>query len=189
MSAEEGPPSHDHHQTRSQGHLIKEGKGDRLLLTRSPPGQTPAGMECPPTRLITYMRRGGLGGSCSLEHGSLEAMEAPGGDAAPAGFCKGKSVGRAPQALPQLAGWGWGCLQQGAGGLWLGLSLSHFLLLWVLPLPPLTHPPPPLGQPAPHAAPQGTGVPEWNHVSGEEQSQRQRLGEGLRAAARAPREL
>lgn len=146
-------------------------------------------MECPPTRLITYVRRGGLGGSCSLEHGSLEAMEAPGGDAAPAGFCKGKSVGRAPQALPQLAGWGWGCLQQGAGGLWLGLSLSHFLLLWVLPLPPLTHPPPPLGQPAPHAAPQGTGVPEWNHVSGEEQSQRQRLGEGLRAAARAPREL
>lgn len=54
----------------------------------------------PPAPLITYMRGGGLGGFCSLEHGSVGVMEAPGGDAAPAGFCKGKSVGRAPQALP-----------------------------------------------------------------------------------------
>lgn len=28
---------------------------------------------------------------------------------------------------------------RGLWGLWLGLSLSHFLLLWVLLLPPLTH--------------------------------------------------
>lgn len=56
----------------------------------------------------------------------------------------------------------------GGGGLWLGLSLSHFLLLWVLPLPPLTHLP--LLAPAPQAAPLGAGVPEWNHVSGQEQS-------------------
>lgn len=51
------------------------------------------------------MRGGGLGGSCSLEHGLLE-VEASGGDAAPAGFCKGKSVGRAPPVRPQPAGWG-----------------------------------------------------------------------------------
>lgn len=113
------------------------------------------------------MGGGGLGGSCSLEHGSLAAMEAPCGAAAPAGFCKGKSVERAPQALPQPAGWGWGVYRQGAGGPRLGLSLSHFLLLWVLPLPPLTHLP--LGPLVPHAAPQGAGVPEWNHVSGKEQ--------------------
>lgn len=30
----------------------------------------------PPTQMITYMRGGGLGGSCSLEHGWLEVMEA-----------------------------------------------------------------------------------------------------------------
>ena len=122
-----------------------------------------------PPRLITYMGGGGLsGGSGGLEHGSLEAMAAPSGDAAPAGFCKGKSVGRALQALPSPQGGGRGVYRQGPGGLWLGLSLSHFLLLWVLPLPPLTHPPlRPLG---PHAAPQGAGVPEWNHVSREERS-------------------
>lgn len=114
------------------------------------------------------MGGGRLGGSGSLEHGSLEAMEAPCGDAAPAGFCKGKSVGRALQALPSPQGGGRGVYRQGAGGLWLGLSLSHFLLLWVLPLPPLTHPPlRPLGL---HAASQGAGVPEWNHVSREERS-------------------
>lgn len=59
------------------------------------------------------MRGGGLGASCSLEHGLLE-VEASGGDAAPAGFCKGKSVVRAPPVRPQPAGWevltgrGWG---------------------------------------------------------------------------------
>lgn len=61
---------------------------------------------------VTYMRRGGLGGSCSLEHGSSEVMEDPGGGAAPArSFLQGevgsflRSLG-APQALPQPAGEG-----------------------------------------------------------------------------------
>ncbi|XP_046532280.1 proline-rich protein 2-like [Equus quagga] len=93
-------------------------------------------------------------------------MEAPGGDAAPAGFCKGKSVGRAPQALPQPAG--------------------HFLLLLVLPLPPFTHLP--LRSPAPHAAPQGAEVPEWNHVSEEEQSGLQGEAGGGEGARRSRRE-
>lgn len=56
---------------------------------------------------------------------------------------------------------------RGLWGLWLGLSLSHFLLLWVLLLPPLTHLP---LLPLPPAVPQGAGVPEWNHVSGKEHS-------------------
>nr|XP_055168069.1 translation initiation factor IF-2-like [Nyctereutes procyonoides] len=112
-------------------------------------------------------------------------MEAPGGDAAPAGFCKGKSVGRAPHALPQPAAGGGSASRQGAGGLRLGLSLSHFLLLWVLPLPPLTHP---LRPPAPHAAPRGPGVPEWNRVSrGKHRVSRQRPARGRRAAAGSAR--
>lgn len=108
----------------------------------------------PPTWLVTYMRGGGLGGSGSLEHGSSEMVGGLGGDEAPGGFCKGKSVSGAPRALPHPAGWG--VFRQGVEGLRLGLSLSHFLLLWVLPLPPLIPLP---SLPAPHAAPQGIGGP------------------------------
>lgn len=131
------------------------------------------------------MGGGGLGGSGGLEHGSLEAMEAQCGDAAPAGFCKGKSVGRALQALPRPQGGGRGVYRQGAGGLWLGLSLSHFLLLWVLPLPP--SPTPCFARSASTRLPRGQGslsgtmCPRRSGVSG------QRLGEGIRAAARTLR--
>lgn len=44
----------------------------------------------------------------------------------------------------------------------MGLSLSHFLLLWVLPLPPFIPPSPacpPLMQ-----LPKGSGVPEWKRM-------------------------
>lgn len=165
-SAEEGPrPS----PAQIPGTLKGEGEGDQQTGSSSSlQARHLQGWSALPPRLITYMGGGGLGGSGGLEHGSLEAMEAQCGDAAPAGFCKGKSVGRALQALPSPQGGGRGVYRQGAGGLWLGLSLSHFLLLWVLLLPPLTHPLlRPLGL---HAAPQGAGVPEWNHVSQEERS-------------------
>lgn len=53
--------------------------------------------------------------------------------------------------------------RQGLGGLRLGLSLSHFLLLLVLPLPPLPHLPHPCSPEA--GVPSGT-VPRKNKVSG-----------------------
>lgn len=94
---------------------------------------------CPPTRLITYMRGVGLGGSCSLEHGWLKVMEARVETRHPLGSARGsRSVG-SHKPFPSLQGGGGGVYRQRGGGLWLGLSLSHFLLLWVLPLPPLTH--------------------------------------------------
>lgn len=89
----------------------------------------------------------------------------PGRDAAPAGFCKGKSVGQAPQALPRPAGWG--CLQtRGVGGCgWDFPSVisccsgsCHFR-----PSPPPSPASPPRCSP-------GAGGPEWNHVLGPVQS-------------------
>lgn len=170
------------HRPRSQGHG-GGAKGGRQTRRPSPlhPQARRLRRRGSPTPLITYMRGGGLGSSCSLVHGSVEVMEAPGRDAAPAGFCKGKSVGRGPQALPQPAGWGGSVYRQGAGGLRLGLSLSHFLLLWVLPLPPPPHLP--LRPPAPHAAPRGAGVPELNQVWGKNGESRGGPGRGHRAAA------
>lgn len=132
---------------------------------RVPSKQAAAAPFTPPTCLVTYMRGGGLGGSGSLEHGSSEVLGGPGGDAAPGGFCKGKSVSGAPCALPHPAGWG--VFRQGVGGLRLGLSPSHFLLLWVLPLPPLTPLP---SLPAPHSAPQGLGVSLSGNICGDRTS-------------------
>lgn len=48
------------------------------------------------TAAFGFMRRGGLGGSCSLEHGSSGCLAAWVETAAPGGFCKGKSVSGAP---------------------------------------------------------------------------------------------
>lgn len=75
-------------QPRSQGHSRggRRCQTSKLLLSPLPL----------PTCLVTYMRGGGLGGSGSLEHGSSEVLGGPGGDAEPRGFCKGKSVSRAP---------------------------------------------------------------------------------------------
>ena len=67
----------------------------------------------------------------------------------------------------------------------MGLSLSHFLLLWVLPLPP--SPTPCFARSASTRLPRGQGslsgtmCPRRSGVSG------QRLGEGIRAAARTLR--
>lgn len=132
----------------------------------------------PPTWLVTYMRGGGLGGSGSLEHGSSGVLGGLGGDAAPGGFCKGKSVSGAPRALPQPAGRG--VFRQGVEGLRLGLSLSHFLLLWVSPLPPLIPPP----QPARPScrSPRGTGSLSGN-ICGERTKLAGAAGDrGLRGA-------
>lgn len=110
------------------------------------------------------MGGGRLGGSGGLEHGSLEAMEAPCGDMTPLGFCKGEVGWKGPYkpfparrvGVEVFTGRGLGAV--------VGTFLSHFLLLWVLPLPPLTHPTPRFARSA-SAASQGAGVPGWNHVS------------------------
>jgi hypothetical protein len=107
----------------------------------------------------------------------------PSRDVAPAGFCKGKSVGGAPRALPCLQGGG--VYRQGAGGLWLGLSLSHFLLLLVLPLPPLTHPP---CLPAPTLVPKGQGSLSGTMCGGRTKLAGAAGDQGLRAASNASRE-
>lgn len=110
---------------------------------------------CPPTRLITYRRGGGLGGSCSLEHGWLEVMEAWVETRHPLGSARGsRSVGP-HKPFPSLQSGGGGVYKQGAGGLWLGLFLSHFLLLWVLPLPP--SPTSPFSRPPPTLLPKCQG--------------------------------
>lgn len=132
---------------------------------------------CPPTQMITYMRGGGLRGSCSLEHGWLEVMEAWVETRHPLGSARGSRLVGPHKPFPSLQGGGGGVYKQGPGGAVVGTFPKSFPVALGLALPPLTHHP--LLPPAPHAAPQGAGVPEWNHVSGEELSYRARAPAGV----------